>query len=142
MSTKLQFFPDAASTVAGELDFFYILMVLVCGAVAVGIAVFLIYQVLRYHRRSENELPPQIKNYIPAEAAWIVIPFFLFMGMFAWGAKLYFDIERPPDNAIECMSVGKQWMWKMQHPDGQREINELHIPVGHAGEADHDVRRT
>ena len=58
MSTKLQFFPDAASTVAGEVDFFYILMVLLCGAVAVGIAVFLVYQVLRYHRRSENELPP------------------------------------------------------------------------------------
>ena len=130
MSTKLQFFPDAASTVASEVDLFYILMVILCGTVALGIATFLIYQVLRYHRRRDNELPPQIKNYIPAEALWIGIPFFLFMGMFAWGAKLYFDIERPPNNAIEVFAVGKQWMWKVQYPTGQREINELHVPVG------------
>jgi cytochrome c oxidase subunit 2 len=50
--------------------------------------------------------------------------------MFAYGAKLYFDIERPPDNAITMYAVGKQWMWKVQHPEGQREINQLHIPVG------------
>jgi cytochrome c oxidase subunit 2 len=52
------------------------------------------------------------------------------MGMYAWGAKLYFDIERPPDNALTMYAVGKQWMWKIQHPEGQREINELHLPAG------------
>ena len=67
---------------------------------------------------------------IPVETAWTVIPFILFMGMFIWGAKLYFEIERPPDNAIPMYAVAKQWMWKIQHPEGQREINELHIPVG------------
>jgi cytochrome c oxidase subunit 2 len=67
---------------------------------------------------------------IPVEVAWTVIPFFAFMGMYAWGAKLYFDIERPPGNAIPVYVIAKQWMWKLQHPEGQREINELHIPVG------------
>ena len=31
---------------------------------------------------------------------------------------------------MEVYVVGKQWMWKAQHETGQREINELHVPVG------------
>jgi cytochrome c oxidase subunit II len=132
MRTELQFWPDSASSVAGEVNLLFICMLVICGAVAIAIAVFLIYSALRYHRKRENEMGNQMRNNVPAEAAWIITPFFLFMGMFAWGAKLYFDIERPPDNAISMYAVGKQWMWKIQHPEGQREINELHIPVGRA----------
>jgi cytochrome c oxidase subunit II len=105
-------------------------MVVVCTSVAVGIATFLIYCAIRYHRKNENEMGRPKRYIISAEVAWTVTPFFFFMGMFAWGAKLYFDIERPPDNAIPMYAIGKQWMWKVQHPEGQREINELHIPVG------------
>jgi cytochrome c oxidase subunit 2 len=50
--------------------------------------------------------------------------------MFAWGARAYFYLYRPPADAIEYFAVGKQWMWKFQHPEGQREINELHVPSG------------
>jgi cytochrome c oxidase subunit II len=50
--------------------------------------------------------------------------------MFGWGAKVFFDLYRPPSNAMEIFVVGKQWMWKVQHMDGQREINELHVPIG------------
>jgi cytochrome c oxidase subunit 2 len=52
------------------------------------------------------------------------------MSMFAWGAQIYFQNSRPPKNANEIYVVGKQWMWKIQHSTGQREINELHVPVG------------
>ncbi len=130
MRTPIQFFPDSASTVSGEVDLFFICMLILCGVVAIGIAGFLIYSAIRYHRRSENEMGDQTRNNVPAEVAWTVIPFVLFMGMFGWGAKMYFDIERPPDDAISMYVVAKQWMWKVQHPEGQREINELHIPVG------------
>jgi cytochrome c oxidase subunit 2 len=130
MNTRLRLLPDTASTIGAEVNTFFFFMVLLCGTVALGIAIFLIVCLIRYHRKRENELPPQIKNYIPAEITWIGLPFLFFMGMFAWGAKLYFDIERPPDNAIQMFAIGKQWMWKVQHPTGQREINELHIPVG------------
>jgi cytochrome c oxidase subunit II len=41
-------------------------------------------------------------------------------------------MARPPDEALNIYAVGKQWMWKFQHLDGQREINELHVPVGRA----------
>ncbi len=130
MSTLPLLFFESASSVSGEVDFFFWLMVLVCATVATGIAIFLIYSAVRYRRKHENEMGDQIRNYVPAEAAWIIIPLFVFMAMFAWGSKLYFDIERPPDNALSMYAVGKQWMWKIQHPEGQREINELHIPVG------------
>jgi len=58
------------------------------------------------------------------------VPFALTMVMFTWGASLYFQNARSPDDAMEINIVGKQWMWKIQHPEGQREINELHVPVG------------
>jgi len=64
------------------------------------------------------------------EVTWTLIPLLLMMGLFAWGANLYFNIERAPSNALEINVVGKQWMWKIQHPEGNREINELHVPVG------------
>jgi len=130
MIPRLQLFPDSGSSISGEVNFLFILMVILCSTVATGIAVFLIYSAIRYHRKHENEMGNQRRNYIPAETAWIVIPFIFFMGMFAWGAKLYFEIERPPDNTINMYAVGRQWMWKIQHPEGQREINTLHIPVG------------
>jgi cytochrome c oxidase subunit 2 len=69
---------------------------------------------------------------IPAEVTWITIPTLLFLVMFTFGTKLYFDIERAPDNAEDVYVVAKQWMWKLQHLGGQREINTLHVPVGRA----------
>lgn len=130
MRTIIRLWPDSASSVSAEVNFFFILMVVLCTTVAVGIAAVLIYSAIRYRRRHENELGQQKRYNIPAEVAWTVLPLIAFMGMFAWGAKLYMDIERPPDNAISMYAIGKQWMWKLQHPEGVREINELHIPVG------------
>jgi cytochrome c oxidase subunit 2 len=34
-----------------------------------------------------------------------------------------------PKNALEIHVVAKQWMWKTQHSNGAREINELHVPL-------------
>ncbi|MGA8598993.1 MAG: cytochrome c oxidase subunit II [Bryobacteraceae bacterium] len=130
MIAYLRLWPDSASSVAGQVDLLFALLLVICTAVSVGIAVFLIYSAIRYHRKVENELGSQKRYNVPAEAAWTVVPFIFFMGFFAWGAKLYFEIQRPPDNAISMYVVAKQWMWKIQHPEGQREINELHIPVG------------
>jgi cytochrome c oxidase subunit 2 len=129
---ELQLFPDTASTFASHLNVFLLCMIAVCGTIATGIAAFIIYSVLRYHRRDPNELPPQIAGSIKIETAWTLIPLLIFMGMFAWGAQAYFEVERPPADAMDIYVVAKQWMWKLQHPDGQREINTLHVPVGRA----------
>jgi cytochrome c oxidase subunit 2 len=130
MMTTFRLWPKSASSFSGQFDLLFVVLLVLCTAVSVAIAVFLIYSAIRYHRKNENELGSQTRYNIPIEAAWTVIPFVLFMFFYVWGAKLYFHMERPPDNAMNIYVVGKQWMWKIQHPEGQREINELHIPVG------------
>jgi cytochrome c oxidase subunit II len=131
MLTKLGLFPEQASVVGARVDHLYYFLVGVSSFFSLLIAFLVVYYALRYHRRSEKEVPPQIKSNIPLEITWSVIPLGLTMVMFAWGASVYFEINRPPDNAVQMYAIGKQWMWKVQHPEGQREINELHIPVGH-----------
>src|SRR5262249_31284231 len=81
-------------------------------------------------RRDPHAIPPHIHGSLALEIGWSVIPFVLVMIVFFWGARLYATIARPPDDAINIDVVGKQWMWKIQHMEGRREINELHIPVG------------
>jgi cytochrome c oxidase subunit 2 len=90
----------------------------------------LIFFVIRYRRRSPYEIPRPIAGSHKLETVWTIIPFLIAMTIFAWGARVYFEQYRPPENAIEVYVVAKQWMWKIQHSTGQREINELHVPVG------------
>src|SRR5436309_7158222 len=130
MLERLGLFPERASTVGARVDHLFFFLFGVSGFFALLIAVLVVYYTIRYHRRSDTEVPPQIRFYLPLEVIWIVIPLGLAMVMFVWGADVYFDINRPPDDAVQMYAIGKQWMWKVQHPEGQREINELHIPVG------------
>ena len=66
------------------------------------------------------------------EITWTIIPLLITMVIFVWGASVFFAMSRPPAETLNIYVVGKQWMWKFQHLDGQREINELHVPVGRA----------
>jgi len=128
----LRLFPVQASTFAPDVD--HLLYFLLAVAVFFSLAIFcsIFYFAIRYRRRSENELPRAIHGGMALEILWSVIPFGLTMVMFTWGASIYFNESRPPDNALDIYVVGKQWMWKLEHLEGQREINELHIPVGRA----------
>jgi cytochrome c oxidase subunit 2 len=81
-------------------------------------------------RRSESERPRQILGSKPLEVGFTLFGLFLWMGVFAWGSALYFEYARPPKNAMEVFVTGRQWMFHTQHPEGQREINELHVPIG------------
>jgi cytochrome c oxidase subunit 2 len=130
MFTDFPFFPDGASTVAGRVDALYIFLVAVSAFFTLLIFLSIFYFAVKYRRRSEEEQPPAIHGSLKLEILWSVIPFILAMVMFGWGATLYFDVHRPPADAEELFVVGKQWMWKIQHPQGPREINELHVPVG------------
>src|SRR3546814_14171316 len=64
------------------------------------------------------------------ELTWTLLPAALFIGMFVWSIHLYARIETPPPDSLPVYVVAKQWMWKVQHIGGQREINELHVPLG------------
>ncbi len=130
MASNFALFPERASTVAGEVDALYLFLVAVSGFFAVAIALLVVFFAVKYRRRSEAERPPAIHGSLALEVAWTVIPFALAMVMFFWGAKVYITLAVPPPNAMEVFVVGKQWMWKLQHLEGKREINELHVPVG------------
>ena len=126
---KFQLFPDQASTFAPEVDhlLYFLLTVTVFFTLLIFGAIF--YFAIRYRRRSERELPHVQHGGYTLEIIWSVIPFGLTMVMFTWGAAIFFNQSRPPDNAMQIYAVGKQWMWKLEHQEGIREINELHVPV-------------
>lgn len=132
MNLGFPLFPEQASTMAGRVDalFFFLIAVSVF-FVALIFLVILVFAV-KYRRRADDERPEPIEGKLWLEVLWSVIPFGLTMVMFVWGALIFFDIHDPPDDALEIGVVGRQWMWKVQHPTGQSEINELHVPVGQA----------
>ncbi len=129
---KIPLFPDQASTFAPDVDhlLYFLLAVALFFTIVIFVAIF--YFAVRYRRRSEQELPNPVHGSVTLEILWSVIPFGLTMVMFAWGSAIFFRESRPPDDAIPIYVVGKQWMWKLQHMEGRREINELHIPLGRA----------
>jgi cytochrome c oxidase subunit 2 len=131
MRSSLPLFPEQASTFAERVDALYYYLLSVSGFFVLLIFALIFYFAVKYRRRSEGERTPPILGSIPLEVAWIVIPFILVMIMFVWGASLYFTAFSPPANAMEIFVIGKQWMWKVQHPEGRREIDELHVPVGY-----------
>jgi cytochrome c oxidase subunit II len=133
MGFQLPLFPEQGTALAGQVDSLYFFLVAVTAFFSLLIAGLVIYFAVKYRRRSESEPPPAPAARATAlEIVWSVIPFIISMVIFFWGASVFFTINRPPDNALEVYVVAKQWMWKLQHMEGQREINELHIPLGRA----------
>ncbi len=131
MTEGFQLFPDKASSVASHVDALYFFLVGVTGFFTVAIFLAIVGLAFYYRRSAKRASPPGHSGKVwMLEVTWIAIPLCLTMVMFLWGAILYFDIRTMPSDAIEIQVVGKQWMWKIQHPQGRSEINELHVPVG------------
>ena len=122
-------FPREASTIAPYMDalYFFLLGMTVTGVILVG-AIVTTFS-LRY-RKSKSPVATQIEGSTLLEATWTIIPLGIFLVAFVWGALLYFRIYTPPINSMNIYIVGKQWMWKAEHPGGQHEINALHVPTG------------
>ena len=130
MFERLGLLPPQASTVAVQTDMLYAFLVTVSAFFAILIAVAVIAFSVMYRRRSADEVTPHIHGSTALEIVWSVIPLAIAMVMFGWGAQLFVTIKRPPDDALQVNVVGKQWMWKLQHLEGRREINQLHVPLG------------
>jgi len=122
-------FPEAASSIAHEVDLIYFFILAVCSFFAILVSILVVTFAVKFRRRHPDEVGADIHGSIALELLWTVIPFILALVMFVWGADLFFRIARPPADSMEVFVVGKQWMWKVQHPEGVREINELHVPV-------------
>jgi cytochrome c oxidase subunit 2 len=127
--TNSALFPREASTIAPWADalYFFLLLITIVGVALVGTLVFGFS--IRY-RRDKHPVAEHIEGSTLLEATWTIIPLALFLICFVWGALLYFRIYNPPTNAMNIYIVGKQWMWKAEHPGGQHEINNLHVPAG------------
>jgi cytochrome c oxidase subunit 2 len=123
-------FPEQASTMAGRVDALYFFLVGIAVFFGLLIAGLIVFFAIRYHRKDPHAVGVNVHGLMALEVAWTVIPFVIVMIIFTWGASVYFAIAHPPAETLNIYGVGKQWMWKFQHLDGQREINELHVPVG------------
>ena len=122
--------PEQASSVAWQVDALYVLLLALTVLFTVLVFGLVIGFALKYKRKSDDEVPEQIHGSIPLELAWTIIPLFMAIGVFTLGADVFFRIQRAPADPLEVYVVGKQWMWKLQHESGKREINTLHVPVG------------
>jgi cytochrome c oxidase subunit 2 len=129
MLADLQLFPVAASEQAGPIDSLYWFLTVVSGIMTVLIFVAIVIFAWKYQRRPGVKAT-QIEGSTKLELTWSILPFLIMLIFFWWGARIFFAAQNPPKNAMEVFVTGKQWMWKVQYPDGSREINALHVPVG------------
>jgi cytochrome c oxidase subunit 2 len=129
MFDNFPLWPQRASSMAGNVDALFIFLLILCGMMTLLIFVALVYFAARYRHR-KGVAAEQIEGSTPLELTWTLIPFGVFMVIFAWGAVVYFQQRTPPRDSTEVYVVAKQWMWKLEHAEGQREINSLHVPVG------------
>ncbi|TAK18352.1 MAG: cytochrome c oxidase subunit II [Acidobacteria bacterium] len=129
MSSTLPFFPPSASTVASDVDYLYFFILGVSAFFAVLVSVLVLVFAIKYRRNKPEDIGADIHGSLSLELLWTGIPFILAMVMFVWGAQVFFTLSKPPADSMDVFVVGKQWMWKVQHPEGVREINELHVPI-------------
>lgn len=120
----------SASSIAPDIDTLFWLMIGLCTAVVIGVFATMLVFAVRYRRGSSADRSNRHSQRLGVEIAWTLVPFALFLGIFGWSLFLFARLHTPPADAQTVYVVGKQWMWKIQHPGGQREINTLHVPLG------------
>ena len=122
--------PPSASTISGGIDKLYYVLSGITIFFTVLIFSIIFYFMVRYRRRSDDEVPSETHSSLVLELTWTIIPSLICVVLFVWASALYVENARPPAASTEIFVIGKQWMWHLQHPEGPREIDELHIPVG------------
>ncbi len=130
MQSQLPLYPEQASNFAPQVDALMVFIIAICVFFAVAVTVAIIFFLYKFRRKASGEIGVAIHGDMRLESAWIVVPLVLALAMFAWGAVVYVDFRRAPTDTLDIYVIGKQWMWKLQQPNGRREINELHVPVG------------
>jgi len=127
---KLSEFTTAASAYAGHVDALFTLLSIISGVVVALVSALIVIFLARYHRgsrASRGETPERWDREV--EIGWTVATFFTFLFLFWWAASAELTALSAPKHALEIHVVAKQWMWRIQHPSGAREIDELHVPA-------------
>jgi len=122
--------PPQASNFASEFDALFGLLTFLTIFFTAVVGLVVLFFVTKFRRgRTANRSAP-VNDHLKLELVWTIIPTLLGLAVFVWGAKLYIQMRTPPKDAYEVFVIGKQWMWHVQHPNGVRENNELHVPIG------------
>ncbi len=132
MGSNFPLFPEAASSTALRVDALFFFWLAVAAFFTIAIFVLLPVLAIKYRRRPGRLIGKAVHGSTPLEIAWSAAPMAIVMVLFVWGAEVFFHMYRPPNETWDVDVVGKRWMWKLEHPNGKREINELHVPVGTA----------
>jgi len=129
VQSPLPTFPVQASNFAGNVDALFSFILMTTLFFAVLVTVLIIFAAFKFRRQSANEVGDDVHGNNLLEVGWTLIPTIIAIGIFAWGAAIYVNYRIAPKDTLDIYLVGKQWMWKLQQPNGRKEINELHIPV-------------
>ena len=121
-----------ASENAAEVDHLLWALLIISAAVLALVMALLLRYIVKYRASSEFDRGAEAQKSWRFESAWTAATLLIFLGLFVWGARLYVRLFEPPRDALTIYVIGKQWMWKVEHIGGQREINSLHVPVGRA----------
>jgi cytochrome c oxidase subunit 2 len=129
LASNFRILEQSASSMAHRVDLLFTSMLLLTGIVALGVLAAIVFFSVRY-RQGARVSRGNVQRKLGIEIAWTVIPLLLFIVIFAWAARDFIALYTPPQDALPVYVVAKQWMWKLQHRSGRREINELHVPLG------------
>jgi cytochrome c oxidase subunit 2 len=121
--------PHHASTVALQVDAITVALIVACGAMLLFIVCLILSFCVLYRKGTERNRTIDTRGENKLEWAWALATLGVFLALFGWGAVVYFKMHAPPAGATEISVVAKQWMWKFQHANGKRELDELHVPV-------------
>lgn len=125
-----QWSPESASTIAPDVDLLFYVLVGMSALIAGSICLLIVVFGFRYRRGVRANRANAPTSNLKLELTWIIVPILLSIGVYVWASRLYFKMYAAPPDSMIVTVVGKQWMWKLQHPDGRREIDELHVPTG------------
>jgi len=128
----MSLWPDQASGYSGEVDLFVVAFTVLIVALSAPVFIVIVVFAAKYRRGKPADRKHAPDRNVWLEVSWAIIPFFALIGFFIWSTDLFARLYHPPRAALQIDVVAKQWMWKFQHPEGQAEINELHIPLGEA----------
>ncbi|MCC6699009.1 MAG: cytochrome c oxidase subunit II [Candidatus Hydrogenedentes bacterium] len=122
--------PEQASTIAPKIDLVLYVLTGLSAFFLFAVCAILVFLAIRYRKGTKVNRVIENPDAKALELTWTIIPTIMGIAVFVWTALVYFEYSRPPENAMEILVTGKQWMWKIQHPNGKREINQLHVPLG------------
>jgi cytochrome c oxidase subunit 2 len=122
--------PPQASNFAGSHDFIFWLITILLLVFTVAVSGLCIFFAVRYRVGSKANRKGIVHDSKVVEYAWTIPPIILGLIVFAFGAFHFLEARNPPKDAMEVYVIGKRWMWHLQHPNGVREMNELHVPLG------------